>query len=106
MSKEKNSEEVVLSPVVEEKIVEEVVVEVAPTPVVEEKKQPIKANKIKVVNCFALNVRKAPDIKSDILVVANRDTLLTVIKISGTWAHVITPKGVTGFVKLDFTKEV
>lgn len=61
---------------------------------------------VEVYGCPALNVRKEPQKRSDVLEVVHEGAKLKVIKAIPNWYQVETENGTTGYVMAEYTKEV
>lgn len=62
------------------------------------------AEKVTVVNCKKLNVRKFADVKSQIIDVVKVDTELLLRTIVGDWTYVRTKSGLSGYVMTKYIK--
>ena len=80
--------------------VKEIVKESVKEPVKESVKKPVE--KYAKVIVGKLNVRKDPSKTSEVLTIVNRDTNLKIISNEKTWAKIVTPYGIEGFVMLEF----
>ena len=77
------------------------------TPVVEEAKEEAKEItfvKGVVANCFALNVRKAPNKKSDVITILQKNTKVSVInpETKNGWYHIKLKNGSEGYCMKEF----
>jgi uncharacterized protein YgiM (DUF1202 family) len=55
-----------------------------------------------IVSTELLNLRKSPDMNSEVLTRFVRNTTVDVEDVSNEWAHVVAPKA--GYVKVEFLK--
>lgn len=67
-------------------------------------KEPVKepVEEFAVVIASKLNVRKNPNKTSEVLTIVNRDANLKIISHEKTWAKIVTPYGIEGFVMVKF----
>ena len=80
--------------------------EVVAPEVVEEKKEERVAKKGVVANCSLLNIRKKPDIKSDVLAIVDSGSKLTIDldKSNDKWLKVTTKDKIQGYCMKDYVK--